>query len=91
MSYVIPSHDEAAARFLVETMHDPGPLFPAIPERLAATMEERVDERVRLVAGAGMHHQPRRLVEHKQIFVLKENLQRNLFGLSLDLLQRRDR
>ncbi len=90
MSDVILGHDEAAARFLVETMHDPGPLFPADSGKAGAMMEERVDERVRLVAGAGMHHQTRRLVEHEQIFVLKKNLQRNLFGLRLDLFQWRD-
>ena len=91
MSHVILGHDEAAARFLVETMHDPGPLLPANPGKAGAMMEKRVDERVRLVAGAGMHHQTRRLVEHQQIFVLKENLQRNLLGLRVDLFQRRDR
>ena len=59
----------------------PGPLMAADAGKVRAMMKQRVHQRVRLVAGARMDHQPGRLVEHEQVFVFVENPERNFFGL----------
>ena len=44
-------------------------------------MEQGVDQRVVLVAGCRMHHQPRRLVQNQQEIVLEQNVERDFLGL----------
>jgi hypothetical protein len=38
-----------------------------------APPEERINQRPRRIPGPGMHHEPRRLVNHKQMLVLKDH------------------
>jgi hypothetical protein len=52
----------------VEPVHDPRPLGVVAA---ADRPRERVDERSRRVAGAGMHDEPGRLVDHEQVLVLE--------------------
>ena len=47
---------------------------------LGVAREQPVDERSVVVAGAGVHHQTGRLVEHQQVLVLKEDVQRHELG-----------
>ena len=35
--------------------------------------QQAVDERARAIAGAGVHHEPRRLVDHDQVVVLVDH------------------
>ena len=42
MRLVVFRDNDAAARFLVETMHDTGPLFSANAGKIRAMMQERV-------------------------------------------------
>ena len=46
-------------------------------------MQQRVDERVFLVSGGGMHDQSGGLVQHQQRFVLEQNVERNFLRLRL--------
>ena len=48
-----------------------------------AMMQQRVDERVFLVAGGGMHDQSGGFVEHEQRFVLEQNVERDFLRLRL--------
>ena len=43
-------------------------------------MKQRVEHRAGRVAGAGMHHQAGRLVQHQQVFVLVDDVQVDRFG-----------
>ena len=52
-------------------------------------MQERVNESVRLISGARMNDQPRRLVHDQQVGILKQQVERNLFRLRVDCSQRR--
>ena len=45
---------------------------------ILAMREQGVDQGVLLVARAGMHDQPGRLIQHEQIVVLEQNLERHL-------------
>ena len=87
---VIFRDDETTARLLVETMNNAGTLLSADPGEACAMMEQGVDQGVRLVSGAGMHDQPRRFVEHEQVVVFEENLERNFLGLRVDFTKRRN-
>jgi hypothetical protein len=59
---IIFRHHEAAARLLVETVHNPRALFAADAGEARAMMEQGVDESMRLVARAGMHNQASRFI-----------------------------
>ena len=73
-----------AGRVLVEAVDDARtPHAADAGERRAAMMDERVDQRARPVAGAGMHHETRRLVDDDQMFVLEHDGERNILALRL--------
>ena len=46
-----------------------------------AMVEQGVDQRVFFVARRRMHHQPRRLVQHQQRFVLEQDVERHFLRL----------
>ena len=84
MRFVVFGHDQTAAGFLVEPVDDARSRHAAdAAEFPGAMMEQRIDERVFLVPGGGMNHQPGWLVQHEQRFVLKQNLERNVLRLRL--------
>ena len=87
---VIFRDNETTARLLVETMNNAGTLFSADPGEACAMMKQGVDQSMRLVPGARMHDQPRRFVEHEQVVVFEENLERNLLGLRVNFTKRRN-
>ena len=60
-------HDQQAAGVLVEPMHQPGARH-ARQRRIVR--QQRVLQRVLAIAGARMHHQARRLVQHQQRAIL---------------------
>ncbi len=69
---------------LVDAMHDAG-FFDAANARqgFAAVGYERIDQRPGLVAAGRMHHQTGRLVDDKEMRVLENDIQRNVFALGL--------
>ena len=76
-------HDHAAAGFFVEAMDNTGAGHAANPaEASFAMMQQRVNQRVFLVAGGGMDDESWRFVEDEQIVILEKNVQRNVFRLS---------
>ena len=69
----------------------PGRSTPPMPGQFPATMmQQRVDERVFLVSRAGMHDHPRRFVQHDQVVVLEQNVERDFLGLRFERTRRRD-
>src|SRR4029453_10490026 len=87
---VIFRDDETTARLLVETMNNAGTLFSADPGEAGAMMKQGVDQSMRLVSRARMHDQPRRFVEHEQVVVFEEDLERNFLGLRVNFTKRRN-
>src|SRR2546428_10872015 len=51
-------------------------------------MQQRVDERVLFVTGAGMNNQAVRLVDDNEIVVFEKDVERDRFRLIVDLLRR---
>ena len=89
MGGVIFRDHETAARFFVQAVNDAGSLFAANPGKACAMMEQRVHDRVRSIASPRMNNEPRRFVDNEQIAVLEKKLERNFFGLRVDLFQLR--
>ena len=75
-------HHHQARRVLVEPVHDAGPLDAAdAGERTLAMVQERVDERAGIVAGARVDDEARGLVDHDQLGVLMHDGERNVLRL----------
>ena len=69
-------HD--AARHFVQAMDDAGP-FRVPGFQGSQVMEQRVDERARAHAGPGVTYEAGRLVEHDQVIVLEQDVERDRF------------
>jgi hypothetical protein len=65
---------------LVETMDDPGALFPVRGGKGAIAMEERVDQRAGAVAYRRMHHHAGGLVDHGDRVVLVDDVEGDRLG-----------
>src|SRR6266545_4886611 len=66
------------ARSLFETMHDAGPALARAFRQRRPSPHEHVHETVAPVAGTGVHDESRRLVEHREMLVLKNKTQRGV-------------
>ncbi len=87
---LVLGRDQHAARVLVEAVHDAGPRHAADPfERRPAMGQKRVHQRAVQIAGRGMHHEPRLLVDDDEIVVLVEDDERNVLRLRLGRYGRR--
>ena len=60
-----------------------------MPGEIRAMGEQGVDQRVLLMARAGMHDQAGRLVQHEQVVVFEQNLERHLLRLGFDFFDGR--
>ena len=84
---LILGDDQKARGVAVETVHDPGAVL-ARQRRQPVKMElERVDQRTAPVSPRGMRDHSRRLVHHRQVVVLKNDLNRQVFRLRAYLRQ----
>jgi len=81
---VIFGDDQTTTRFLVEAMHDARSRHAAdAAQRALAVMQQRIDERVFLVTGGGMHDESGGFVDDEQRFILEQNIERDFFRLRL--------
>jgi hypothetical protein len=88
MRLVVLGYDETAARFFVESMHDARPFLAANPGEVWAMMQQRVDERVFPVPGAGMNDQTGGFIDYDEIVILEKNVERDCLREIVDLLDR---
>ena len=88
MGGVILGGDDQAAGVPVDAVDDTGPLLTAdAGQRIAAVMQQGVDQRAVGMARRRMHHQPHRLVHHDHVLILIHHVQRNILRLHGDLLR----
>ena len=89
---LVLGHDHDARGVLVEPVHDARPPLAAdADERVAAVMQERVDQRARLVRRRRMHDHARRLVDDDEVRVFVDDRERNVLGAIFDGDRRRRR
>ena len=86
MGRVVLRDHESATRFLVQTMDDSRTFLSSDAGKILAMRQKRVDQRMLLMPGAGMHDNSCRLVQDEEIVVLENNVERDLLRLRFDLL-----
>ena len=73
---------QQARGVLVQPVDDAGARFAADGQHLGAAMGDQcIDQGAVGIAGGGMHHQPRRFVDHDQFLVLIDHRQGNVLAL----------
>ena len=79
-------HDQQAGSVLVDAVDQQAHPFVVVFRigRAAQVPGQRVDQRAAVVAVAGMDHQAGGLVDHQEVVVLIDNVERNRLGLDLD-------
>ncbi len=75
-------HDHHAAGVLVQAMHD---ARARQHRHRRVAVQQRIDQGAAVVAGTGVHDQADRLVDHQQVLVLEQHVQRDVFRLGAGL------
>src|ERR1044072_66929 len=86
---VVFSNNQATARFLVESMNNPGTLFAADSGQAGAVIEKCINQSVFAMTCPWMNDEAGWLVDYDQIIVFEDDLQRDLLWHRLELFQRR--
>ena len=86
MGCVILADKKASRSITIDPVHNSRPhdtvdSGKAVP----AVIHKRIDQRMAVMAGRRMHHHPLRLVHHKNILILIENIERNIFRQNIRL------
>ena len=81
MGPIVPGDDENAGRVAIETVHDPGSLHAADRREPAPVVQQCVHERASAHARSWMDRHPRRLVDHQEVAVLVQDVQRDRLRL----------
>ena len=79
MHLVVFGDDDDAAGVLVEPMHDPRPKLPRDVAELVEMKLQRSGQRAAIMPLAGVRDHVRRLVEHDEMLVLKQDVDRDVF------------
>ena len=87
MSLIVFCHDQAATRFLVQSMNDARALLSTHAGKIRAMMEQGVDQSMLAMARARVNHQPGRFVDYDQIVVLKKNIEQDRLWLIIGFLR----
>lgn len=74
-------HHDAATGIFVEAMDDPRAFYPADPGQFSlAVVEEGIDEGAVWGAGGGMDHESASLVDHQEVIIFEDDLERDVLG-----------
>jgi hypothetical protein len=84
MGWIVFSDDQATACFFVEAMDDAWAQLATDAAQIFYVMEQSVDEGASLDTGSGMNDHSARFIYHQDMFILEQDLQRNLFGPDVD-------
>ena len=75
MRFVILRHDHAATRIFIKAVYDSRPGHAADAAQPAfAMVQERIDQCACFVTRGRVHHQPRRLIQNQQRFIIGSQL-----------------
>ena len=87
---VVFGNDEASRSVLVQTVNDAGALHSADAGEVPAVVEQGIHDGAVRVAGGGMHHHAAFLVDDDHVFILIQDVQRNVLGPGLRRFRLRD-
>ena len=88
MGHVVFRHQDHARSILVQPVDDPRPARAANTCQIGAVIQNRVDQRPVPIARGWMHHHARGLVDHQQIGILVQHVQRDRLRLGRVVLGR---
>ena len=82
-------HDEQPARILVDAVHEPQAWILGVVVRvILEVIGQGIDQCPRIVAMPGMDDEARGLIDHQEVFVLVDDVQRDILGDDLQLTAR---
>jgi hypothetical protein len=81
---IVFGHQEDAAGEAVQAMHDTGPKFAAGRGERSEAVQQSVDEGSGVNSGSGVHHHAGGLVDGREIVILIQDLERDIFRDSLE-------
>ncbi len=83
---LVLGHHQQTGGVLVDAVHQTGTHVPLLKQgKILQMPRERIDERTAVVAVSRMHDQSGRLVEHDEVVVLMNDVERNILGDDLHL------
>ena len=89
--YLILGNHQDAGGVLVDAVHQSGPDVSFVESRhIFQVPRQGVDEGAAVVAVAGVYHHTGRFVDHQEIIILKNDIDRDIFGKDIGLLGRRN-
>ena len=89
MGMVVFCHDQTPRCILVETMNNSRAFAPALLRELLAVMEESIHDRSGPVPCGRMNHHSGRLVNHQDVRVFVQNIQRQILRFGFNGLRGR--
>jgi len=87
MRLIIFRDHKTAACFFIQAVDNARPFFSADSRKGSAMAKQRIDQGVLAMASAWMNDKPGWFIDHDEIIVLEENLERNRLRLTLDLFE----
>jgi hypothetical protein len=83
---VILGHQDQTRRALVQAVNHPRSTLAPHAFQLGCMCQGGVNEGSPLVTGRGMHHHTRRLIDHQQVIIFIDDIERNRFGFDVGRL-----
>ena len=84
---IVLGNSQKSGSILVDAMHDSGAQFAVDTGKVIAHgMEQTVDQRIVLMSRRRMHHQTLGLVDHQNILILVDDVQRHFRGFDVHFL-----
>ena len=90
MAAVVLGHHQQPGGVLVQPVNDARTRLAADARQRPAVKQQRVDQRAAGMPGRRMDHQASRLVDHQQVVVFVQDVERQGFGGKLGRTRRRD-
>ena len=80
MGLIVFRRDQYPGSSAIQTVDDAGSKHAADSGEISAVVKQRIHQGPARMAGARVHHQPSRLVDHDHVLVFVEHVERNLLG-----------
>jgi hypothetical protein len=81
-------HDQGTGGVLIEPVDDPGPFGASYSGQVVAVAEQRIHESARTMPARRVDDQPRLLVDHQQVAIFVEHVERDRLGLQVEPTRR---
>src|SRR5438132_3368567 len=84
MRPIVFRDQDATAGFFIQAVNYAGSKFASNTAQVFNVMQQGIDKRPRLNACARMHHHAGRFIDHNEMIIFKEDLERDIFGCQVN-------